>query len=62
MDKKEIMRITRKLKKGEMSAFEVPEELKEDIKIISLERKLGMRITGKRGFDVISNTFLWKKS
>ena len=36
---------------------DVPEEYKNDIQLVTFERKAGFRITGKRGFDIISNSF-----
>ncbi len=32
-------------------------EYENDIQIVTFERKAGLRITGKRGFDIISNSF-----
>lgn len=57
MTQLEIKKIIRQLKKNEISVFDVPEEYKNAIDIVNFERKSGLRITGKRGFDIISNSF-----
>lgn len=57
MAQSEIRKIIRQLKKKEIRVLDVPEEYENDIQIVTLERKAGLRITGKRGFDIISNTF-----
>ena len=57
MVQSEIKKIIRQLKKNEITVFDVPEEYKNTIDIVNFERKSGMRITGKRGFDVIANSF-----
>ena len=57
MTKSEVKEIIRQLKKKEIRVFDVPKEYENDIQIVTLERKLGLRITGKRGFDIISNSF-----
>ena len=61
MVKSEVKEIIRRLKKKEIRVFDVPEEYENDIQIVTFERKAGLRITGKRGFDIISNSFLLKK-
>ena len=57
MAQSEIKKIIRQLKKKEIRVFDVPEEYKNDIQLVTFERKAGFRITGKRGFDIISNSF-----
>ena len=57
MVESEIKKIIRQLKKNEISIFDVPEEYKNNIQLVTFERKSGLRITGKRGFDIISNSF-----
>ena len=57
MVKSEVKKIIRQLKKKEIRVFDVPEEYKDDIQLVTFERKAGFRITGKRGFDIISNAF-----
>ena len=47
-----------KLKKYELKNFyDIPEEYRNVPEIISLERKLGIRKSDKRGYDVINGTF-----
>ena len=53
----EIKKILKQLTKNEITVFDVPEEYENDIQIVTFERKAGLRITGKKGFDIISNTF-----
>lgn len=57
MPKSEVEEIIRQLKKKEIRVFDVPKEHENDIQIVAFERKSGLRITGKRGFDIISNAF-----
>lgn len=57
MDKSEIEDTIRQLQEKKLGVFEVPKELENDMQIVAFERKAGLRITGKRGFDVISNSF-----
>ena len=57
MAKSEVKEIIRQLKKKEIRVFDVPEEYENHIQIVTFERKSGLRITGKRGFDIISNSF-----
>ena len=57
MAKSEVKEIITRLKKKEIRVFDVPEEYKNDIQLVTFERKAGFRITGKRGFDIISNSF-----
>lgn len=54
---KEVKKIIRQLKKSEISCFSIPEEYRNDKNIIDIECKLGMRKVGRRGYDVIRNTF-----
>lgn len=57
MAQSEVKKIIRQLEKNEISIFDVPEEYENDIQIVNFERKAGLRMTGKRGFDIISNYF-----
>lgn len=57
MAQSEIKKIIRQLKKKEIIVFDVPEEYENEIQIVTFERNAGLRITGKKGFDIISNTF-----
>lgn len=45
------------LKAHKISPFEVPEEYENNNQILDFERKRGLRVTGRRGFDVISNSY-----
>lgn len=62
MSQSEVRKIIRQLKKAEISVFDVPEDYKSNKQIITFERKAGLRITGKRGFDIISNSFFVEES
>ena len=53
----EIKQIIMQLKKKEIRVFDVPVEYENDIQIVTFERKAGLRVTGKKGFDIIANTF-----
>ena len=53
----EVDKIIRQLQKNEIGVLDVPEEYKNAVEIVNFERKSGLRITGKRGFDIISNFF-----
>lgn len=57
MGKSEVKEIIRQLKNKEIRVFDVPKEYENDIQIVTFERKSGLRITGKRGFDIISYSF-----
>ena len=49
--------IIRQLKKKEIRVFDVPEEYKNNIQLVAFERKSGLRTIGKRGFDIMANSF-----
>ena len=53
----EAKRIIRELKSGELEVRNVPEEFALDSNIVKAERKLGLRKSGHRGFDVIAKTY-----
>lgn len=53
----EAKRIIRQLKSGELEISNVPEEFALDSNIVKAERKLGLRKSGHRGFDIITQTF-----
>ena len=57
MAQSEIKKIIRQLKKKEIRVFDVSEEYENEIQIVTFERKAGLRITRKKGFDIISNSF-----
>ncbi len=52
-----VKQIIKQLKNHEITVFEVPDEYKNNTDIAKFERKNGLRITGRRGFDVISDAF-----
>ena len=49
--------IIKKLKTGELEMRDVPEEFALDSNVVKAERKLGLRKSGHRGFDVIAQIF-----
>lgn len=49
--------IIKKLKTGELEMRDVPEEFALEANIVKAERKLGLRKSGHRGFDVITQMF-----
>ena len=53
----EEKRIIKELKSGEMDVRDVPEEFALDAEVVKAERKLGLRKSGHRGFDVIKQVF-----
>ena len=52
-----VNEIIRQLKNGEIQVPDVPEEFQDDLRLIQYERTAGMRLIGKRGFDIISDSF-----
>lgn len=52
-----IKQIVRELKNGKIEVENVPEEFALDSNVVKAERKLGLRKSGHRGFDVIAQTF-----
>ena len=57
MAKSEVKEIIRQLKEKEIRVFDIPEEYANNIELVTFERKTGLRITERRGFDIISNSF-----
>lgn len=57
MVKSEVNEIIERLQKKEIQVCNIPKEYENDVPLVIFERKAGFRITGKRGFDVISNSF-----
>lgn len=57
IDKLGPEKIIKSLKKNEISVWQVPKAYEQHPKVLAYERKTGLRITGRRGFDVISNSF-----
>lgn len=55
--RKEVKRIVSKLKRNEISVYDIPEELEKDFEIITWERKLGYRETKRCGYDVVQDCF-----
>ena len=53
----EVKKIIEKLKTGELTLNSVPKELYRNIDILRAERKLGLRKSGHRGFDIIRQEF-----
>lgn len=53
----EVKRIINGLKSGELEVRNVPKEFALDSNVLKVERKLGLRKSGHRGFDVIAQTF-----
>lgn len=52
-----IREIIDKLEKFEMRSIDVPEEFALNKEVVRTERRLGLRITEERGFDVLQQTF-----
>ena len=55
--KSEIKSLIAQLKKGEIQVSEIPVEYSTNIDIVKVERKLGLRVLGRRGYDVIRDEF-----
>lgn len=53
----EVEGIIKELKSGELEVRNVPEEFALDLNVVRAERKLGLRKSGHRGFDVITQKF-----
>ena len=53
----EAKRIIEGLKSGELEVENIPEEFALDSNVVKAGRKLGLRKSGHRGFDVIAQTF-----
>lgn len=53
----EAKSIINQLKSGELEVRNVPKEFALDSNVVKAERKLGLRKSGYRGFDVITQTF-----
>lgn len=54
---KNLMPIIKQVKKQNSDFFEVPKEYRNNPSIVKLQRELGIRISGKRGYDIIRDTF-----
>lgn len=53
----DIEKIIAQLRKGELNILDIPEEHENNPKIVTVERELGLRITGRRGYDILSHAF-----
>lgn len=51
-----------KLSNKEIGHFDIPEEHRLNRNIVNMERKLGIRTSGKRGYDVIRQRFFVKEN
>ena len=54
---KEVKHIIKQLKNSEINCFCIPEEYQNDKNIIDVERKLGIRKLGRRGYNILRNSF-----
>lgn len=52
-----IPKIIAQLRKKKICVSDIPKEYENDPRIVTAERKLGLRITGRRGYDILSCTF-----
>lgn len=59
---KSVEKIIKKLKNSEIDCFSVPERYQNNKNIIDVERELGMRKLGRRGYDIIRNVFFAEES
>lgn len=54
---KEVQKVIRRLKRNSESVFEIPDDLRKEQRIIEAERKLGIRVVEKCGYDIVLNKF-----
>ena len=54
---KNLMSIIKQVKKQNSDFFEVPKEYRNNPSIVKLQSELGISISGKRGYDIIRDTF-----
>lgn len=59
---KSVEKIIKKLKNSEIDCFSVPEKYQNNRNIIDVERELGIRKLGRRGYDIIRNVFFVEES
>lgn len=59
--KSEDKSINKQQKKNEIKIFNIPEEYENDFEIVNFERKTDLRITERKGFDIITNSFFVDK-
>jgi hypothetical protein len=55
--KKDINAFIKQLKKNEIDCLDIPKELRNNKEIVAIERKLGLRKSGRRGYEVINDRF-----
>ena len=55
--KKEVKKIISDLKKYKITIRDIPDEIKDDWDLIVAERRMGLRTIGRRGYDVIDDSF-----
>ena len=53
----DVINIINELQSGELEVRNVPEEFALDLNVVKAERELGLRKSGHRGFDVITQNF-----
>lgn len=51
------LKVIEQLRTHKISVVDVPKEYENDARIIKFERKKGLRVTERRGYDIISNSF-----
>ena len=54
---KEMLMVISDLKNKNISYYDIPLELRENVEIINAERISGMRVYSNRGYDIIFNRF-----
>ena len=54
---KEVQKVIRRLKRNSESVFEIPDDLRKEQRIIEAERKLGIRVVEKCGYDIVLSKF-----
>ena len=55
--KKEVKKIISDLKMNKITISDIPDEFKDDWDLILVERRIGLRTIGRRGYDVIDDSF-----
>ncbi len=56
-EEKHLMSLMSQIKKKNSDFFDVPDEYRNYPDIVKLQRELGIRISGKRGYDIIRDIF-----
>lgn len=57
MENLQVRKIIRQLKKNSIQVCNIPEEYENNPQVVAYERKAGLRLTVRKGFDIISNSF-----